>query len=400
MNLNQLQMKKLLLAFTLVLMASGVFAQKQKIIGSWMMTKAETNNGVKEPYFITDFNADGTMVVMGMPVGTWKYDKQKKAIVASSKVDKDFNGESKIEKLTKKEMVVLKDGNKFYYSKVNMDDVAANNSKSNLVGLWSAQDEEYGNVFLRFTAPDTLVIVTTGDGSVETNRATWIYYPKDNTLVVMGFSHLLRGKVNIKALTDNKLVLDKKGKLISASKVDENATKIEKLDFVYDDFPEEYGNDDQLPWRDFELMVDYLNGVKKIVYRHGSLLANVNAFEYSTYYSEIKVDEEKPSVNFTNFSMENGTASQYSEKQKGGLSGMYNYFFPLEELSPFRIAGKETVTVPAGTFKCTVVEGLDGDTKVKLWMIDDKPGVYAKKIRQGDNFGTMSYEVDELESIE
>ena len=394
-------MKKSILTIALSVLTLIVTAQTSKITGSWMMTKVETkSDGVKEPYFITDFNADGSMVVMGMPVGTWKYDKQKKAIVASSKIDKDFNGESKIEKLTKKEMIVLKDGNRFYYSKVNMDDVAANNSQSNLTGLWRAEDEEYGNVFLRFKAPDSLVIVLTGDGSVETNRAAWIYYPNDNTLVVMGFSHLLRGKVDIKELTDNKLVLDKKGKLISASKVDENAAKIEKLNFVYDDFPEEYGNDDQLPWRDIELMVDYLKGVKKIVYRHGSLLADVNAFDYSTYYSEIKVDEEKPSVKFTNFVVENGTPNQYSEKYKGNLSGMYNYFFPLDELMPYRIAGKESVTVPAGTFKCTVIEGLDGDTKVKLWMIDDKPGIYAKKIRQGDNFGTMSYTVDELESIE
>jgi len=394
-------MKKIFLTAVFSFIVMMMTAQTKKIIGSWMMTKVETKSGdVQEPYFVTDFNSDGTMVVMGMPVGTWKYDKQKNAIIASSKVDKDFNGESKIEKLTKKEIDVLKDENRFYYSRVNLDNVAADNSKSNLMGLWSTEDEEYGNVFLRFKAPDSLVIIITGDGSVETSRCSWMFNPKDNSLVVIGFSHFLRGKVNIKELTDNKLVFDKGGNLITASKGDENAARIEKLTFVYDDFPEDDSNDDQLPWRDFEFMIDYLTDVKKIVYRHGSLLADINAFEYSAYYSEIKVDEEKPSVKFTNFVVENGTPAQYSENYKGGLSGMYNYFFPLEEVAPYRIAGKETVTVPAGTFKCTVIEGLDGDTKVKLWMIDDKPGIYAKKIRQGDNFGTMTYTVDELESVE
>ncbi len=392
-------MKKLLLAFTLVLMISGVFAQKQKIIGSWMMTKAETNNGVKEPYFITDFNADGTMVVMGMKVGTWQYDKKQKAILATSKVDKDFNGVSKIEKLTKKEMVVKKGDNRFYYTKVNRDEVVANNNKSNLTGAWKLHPDEYSTMFLRFSAPDSLVVVITGDGSVETSHDSWVYNPKDNSLIVIGFSKEMRGKNNIKSFSDSLLVLERKGTTLTAKKIDDKNNKVEKLTFVYDDFPEEY-TDDQLPWRDFDAMVDYLSGVKKIVYRHGVLMPDVNVFDYQTYYSEIKVDPQKPSVNFTNFSIENGTANQYSEKHKGGLSGMYNYFFPLEELSPFRIAGKETVTVPAGTFKCTVVEGLDGDTKVKLWMIDDKPGVYAKKIRQGDNFGTMEYSVEELESIE
>ena len=392
-------MKKLLLAFTLVLMISGVFAQKQKIIGSWMMTKAETKNGVKEPYFITDFNADGTMVVMGMKVGTWQYDKKQKAILATSKVDKDFNGVSKIEKLTKKEMVVKKGDNRFYYTKVNRDEVIANNNKSNLTGAWKLHPDEYSTMFLRFSAPDSLVVVITGDGSVETSHDSWVYNPKDNSLIVIGFSKEMRGKNKIKSFSDSLLVFERNGTTLTAKKIDDKNNKVEKLTFVYDDFPEEY-TDDQLPWRDFDAMVDYLSGVKKIVYRHGVLMPDVNVFDYQTYYSEIKVDPQKPSVNFTNFSIENGTANQYSEKHKGGLSGMYNYFFPLEELSPFRIAGKETVTVPAGTFKCTVVEGLDGDTKVKLWMIDDKPGVYAKKIRQGDNFGTMEYSVEELESIE
>ena len=36
-------------------------------------------------------------------------------------------------------------------------------------------------------------------------------------------------------------------------------------------------------------------------------------------------------------------------------------FFPLEEPWPYRVAGNEQMLkVPAGTFKCTVIEGIDG----------------------------------------
>ena len=69
--------------------------------------------------------------------------------------------------------------------------------------------------------------------------------------------------------------------------------------------------------------------------------------------------------------------------------------------NPFlRVAGKNiTVDVPAGTFTCTVIEGFDGDDKVKYWMINDKPGVYAKIVTIGDMFGELRYVVTELTEI-
>ena len=60
----------------------------------------------------------------------------------------------------------------------------------------------------------------------------------------------------------------------------------------------------------------------------------------------------------------------------------------------------ETITVPAGTFNCKVFEGLDGEAKVKYWMILDKPGVYAKIIREDvDPFDELEYSIIELEEI-
>ncbi|MCD6179839.1 MAG: hypothetical protein J7K39_08035, partial [Bacteroidales bacterium] len=66
-------MKKLSILIILLAFSSLANAQTKKLIGSWLMTKAETPDGIQEPYFITDFNENGTMVVMGMEAGTWKY---------------------------------------------------------------------------------------------------------------------------------------------------------------------------------------------------------------------------------------------------------------------------------------------------------------------------------------
>ena len=47
-----------------------------------------------------------------------------------------------------------------------------------------------------------------------------------------------------------------------------------------------------------------------------------------------------------------------------------------------------------------VIEGLDGDTKIKYWMILDKPGIYAKIIREEvDPFDEVEYLIIELEEI-
>jgi len=116
--------------------------------------------------------------------------------------------------------------------------------------------------------------------------------------------------------------------------------------------------------------------------------------------SKIETDADKQSVRFTNLSFSQGDTSQFSENYKGGMMEQYNNFFPKDEPWPYRISGIETVTVPAGTFKCTVVEGFDSETKVKYWMINDLPGVYAKIIEEKtDPFGELEYKLFELEEI-
>jgi hypothetical protein len=53
------------------------------------------------------------------------------------------------------------------------------------------------------------------------------------------------------------------------------------------------------------------------------------------------------------------------------------------------------------TYTCTVVEGMDGDTKIKYWMINDKPGIFAKIIKDNNReSGIPFYQKTELINIE
>lgn len=48
----------------------------------------------------------------------------------------------------------------------------------------------------------------------------------------------------------------------------------------------------------------------------------------------------------------------------------------------FHVVGKEDIVTPAGTFRCTKVKGIEEpwDNPTIIWMIDNKPGIYAKVI--------------------
>ena len=73
--------------------------------------------------------------------------------------------------------------------------------------------------------------------------------------------------------------------------------------------------------------------------------------------------------------------------------------YPLEE-HVYRIANNEQIITPAGTFECTVIEAVNySGVLKKLWMVNDKIGVYAKIIEEDtdENFG--HYYIYELQKI-
>ena len=76
-----------------------------------------------------------------------------------------------------------------------------------------------------------------------------------------------------------------------------------------------------------------------------------------------------------------------ADGSKPNITGDHEVFFPKDGTSPYfsymrpkiKIINKEDITVPAGTFECTVVElkNMFGEVQ-KVWMINNLPGIYAK----------------------
>ncbi len=397
-------MKKISILILLLIFSTVSNAQKEKLIGSWLMVKVEVNGTIEEPYFIMDFKENGKTEAMEMELGTWNYNEENNSIIMESAFDKDFNGEAKIVKLSDKELIVTKDGAKLYYTKINESEAIVNNKESELFGVWRVQDTGEETILIKFEEPNNFVEITASEGISSKAQGTWMYNPNDKSVVFVSFSHLLRGKFQIKELTEESLVLEKNEIIVKAvsEKTNDDDSNIERLTFEYEDFPEEEesASENNLPWSDFYEMLSYLENVKFIKYKKGSLVEELNALKYGTIISTIEVNNEAESVMFSNFVVEVNDTMQYSQNYKGGISERYNNFFPKAEPYPYKIVGVENVTVPAGTFECTVVEGFNDEDKIKYWLINNKPGIYAKYIVEGlEMFDDLKYQVYELEEI-
>lgn len=391
-------MKKLLITLIIICSFSSN-AQKSKIIGSWLVTQVETAGEIENPYMITEYTKDGKMIMMGMELATWDYNKKSNEIEMKSDFDKDFTGNGKILNLTDKELIIKKEGVKVTYQKLDFKKITKENTASKLVGAWKLENEFEEIQLLKIELPDTFMLteISSGGGSTSTTKGTWMYNSKEKSVLFIGRSRLLEGKRTLKELSKNKFVLEKNGLEIVAKK-EISTNTIERLTFSFEDFPEE--PNENSPWIDFDALLNGLKDVKHLKYKQSRLIRNTTSFKYNTLLSKIDVNSEETRISLANLSITKKDTMQYSESVKGHLYNQYNDFFPQEKPGPFRMVTTETITVPAGEFNCKVFEGFDGDAKVKYWMILDKPGVYAKIIREDlDYFDELEYSIIELEEI-
>lgn len=388
---------KNILTALLILISTLSFSQKEKIVGQWLLTKVEVNDKVHEPFYITDLKQNGQMEVMGMKAGTWEFDKKANKIVMKSELDKDFNGDNAIISISNKKLVVEKDGAKLFYTKVNQEKIEKENAISALVGEWKLKNELDKTQLLKIELPNTFMFVEISSGHTTTNTGTWMFNSKEKSVIFIGRTRIFDGKNKVNELSENKFVLANNGTEIIGEK-STSKNSIERLTFVYEDFPEE--SNDNSPWTDFDALLNKLSNVKYLKYRRGRLINGTQSFYYNTLMSKIEMKSGERRISFNNLSITKNDTLQYSESVKGYLYNEYNDFFPQEEPGPFRMVKTEDITVSAGTFNCQVFEGFEEDAKIKYWMIIDKPGVYAKIIREDvDPFDEVDYIIIELEEI-
>ena len=184
--------------------------------------------------------------------------------------------------------------------------------------------------------------------------------------------------------------------------------KIERLDFSQEDFFNEAGDylyeedEYQIPWQDSYGIFSSLKEVEQIVYNFGVWKEETGTFETKLLKANVIVEEEKESLSidfiFYGYDKYNLPDDADLPPNHYVLSEYPSSLYPLPDM-PFRLVGKEEISIPAGTFECTIIEAIgERESKMKLWMIDSKPGIYARIIEDlpGDFGHYYIYELQEL----
>jgi hypothetical protein len=126
-------------------------------------------------------------------------------------------------------------------------------------------------------------------------------------------------------------------------------------------------------------------------------LETFNFFDTTKVETSIKYDEAAKEIELELlFEIVNNKYNDYK-------SSPTNLFFPLIKPESVRQLDDATIEVPAGSFDCQVVEAKmeGGKTIARLYMIKNKPGVYARLVflnrsNLSDDKKYIVYELTEL----
>jgi len=216
------------------------------------------------------------------------------------------------------------------------------------------------------------------------------------------------GRATIIELTENNLSYNKDGLVFMFNKLKKpnNSAKIKLVTATKPvlSFKEEamldadgsfsYEDEDKLPWK-IDDIVNYLKNYKDVVYTVTHFPNNYkpNSFLVS---SRINYNKAKKTIDVREYSL---IKNDYIKVDQNPIpiDNLQDYeddfhFFPKDNLNIYKVIGTENVKTVLGNFNCTVVEGFgDFDLKIKYWMINNKPGVYAKIIKIKQAPGSFGY---------
>ena len=435
-------MKKVyVLLLVLLTLSANLSAKETPVTGSWLLTKVEEKGKTEEVYAQLVFKDDGYAEWEGRVFGKWA--RSKKTFTIESEMIKEIAAEWKISTLNNDEFILTKPGSKLYFIKFDEIKIEEANKNSGLEGTWKVDeiistgndeiaeeaveeaveeeaveegavegsDEEWEDTAdefektLIFSLPNNIKILEVFIGGTSSGSGTWMYNESDKSLIVMGSDKDLRGKSQVIKLTADELIIENKRGKIIATRVEQKNIKIERLEFTESDFYDENGDykyyDDveKLPWEDYYLILKSLNNIKQLTYDYSTLVDDAGVFDTKTLTANVVVNMDEETIEFDDIFKGTDRASISDDAEMPIAEfGSDNSLFPFEDNS-FRVAGEEEITTPAGTFKCTTVETTSHfDEVIKLWMINDKPGVIAKAIlEQPGHFG--HYKVFELTEI-
>lgn len=283
--------------------------------------------------------------------------------------------------------------------------------KAEIIGRWNLTKMQKGD---KIKTVDSGVIFEKGgitklgffkmDEIME--AGTWEYLPDDNSiLMVSAVDKTVNGKAEIIKITNDELRYQKDGIIYSLVKYVESEEPGAMLDFSETDFfteDGEYkyeGEEVKLPWKDPSEMLMSLVNVKHLAYRHSKLNEQTNTFDDKILTADVVANPEEMSLSIDNIFYGFDRYNLPEDMELPPNNEYSNLLYPVEEFY-FRVVSTEKITTAAGTFLCSVIEAAEAEIQKKLWMINDKPGIYAKVIVEKPGmFGAYSLQIFELEEI-
>ncbi|NPA36508.1 MAG: hypothetical protein GXO47_06630 [Chlorobi bacterium] len=363
------------------------------IEGLWLLKKAGHDNKIQDIYATLNFDQDGKFLMNGENIGEWSYSN---GTVNINSVFKELSGSYEIKgtdndfRLSGSDMVL-------YLQRLNRKTIISNNQESGIEGSWNLP-VEFGKKTLIFKLPDVFTTIEEDDGVTTTRDGNWIFSKNENKLIFLLPAGSLKGEATIIEKSDRLMTLDHNEKILKLTRNEAPAISEERLNWTEDDFytadgEYKYEDNDKLPWSGSDVIADYYSNLQNLTYTFYNLVDESGLFETNEVVSHINVEgTEIPNAEdvFKKYPQGDNKIQTYDD---------FSYIFPVN-CDVFRVAGNEQITTPAGIFDCTVVESMgEMDEKVKIWMINDKPGVVAKVIKDLNESPFGHYWVFELKEI-
>ncbi|MCF8346556.1 MAG: hypothetical protein K9G38_05040 [Bacteroidales bacterium] len=287
-----------------------------------------------------------------------------------------------------------------------------NAQESDIIGKWTLTTMQKGNEIREANSGiifEENNILKLGFFNMEEiiEAGTWEYDKKQKSIVMIStVEKTMNGKAELIKVTEDELQYKKDDVIYSLVKYVEDEVSGAMLDFSETDFFTEdggykyEGEEEKLPWKDPSEMLMSLVNVKHLVYNYSKLNEGTESFEDNTLSADVAANAEEMSliIDYIFYGFD-----RYDLPEDRELPPNTEYMHPMypEVEFNFRIVDAEEITTNAGTFLCTVIEAAQEEIQKKLWMINDKPGIYAKIIIEKPGmYGAYSLEIFELNEIQ
>ncbi len=387
-------MKKIaLFIISLAIINITLFANTQDITGQWLLTKAVFGANPDEVYQTLNFRGDGSAEMQGRVFGSWKTNNGDNTVTIKSKIIDEFAGTWEISNPGENKIILKSKNGNLFFTRYNPEEIEKNNNESGLLGVWKLDNksDEDADILLYFKTPDEILVHYMGEGFTGKGSGTWIHNKRENNLILMVKDRLLRGKSNIISITKGEFILNNNGIEITGHRLEQNGETREKLPFTENDESTDL-NSENFSWFNIEAKSSYLSNVNTLKYTKSTLINDFDVFITQDLSADVSINKYNEIIEIDDIFDEFPGSDDYEG----------DAFYPLEEPYEYTVAGDKDITVPAGTFKCTVVDINDEfeGSRTRLYMINNRPGVYAKIITIIKNFDEETYTMYELTDIE